>query len=198
MASPEPVHRQRMRAGFEHCVRSTGIANLRKKSLEVHRFRCRIWRWIVPERRVIRDRSEQAGLRPGGLHDRIHDRSSGRLSVRAGHRNELQRVRGMPQEIRCGDRQRLARFSNLNPHHTRRNPAGSWLFARNGHRASLEGVLNELVSVCLGPVQGKKKRARPHLPRITGHLMNFQATRVRRQSRLHALQNFAQLSSAVR
>jgi len=42
----------------------------------------------------------------------------------------LQSVRGMPQEIRRSDRQRLARFSNLNPHHTRRNRALSWLFAR--------------------------------------------------------------------
>src|SRR6267143_2066072 len=104
----------------------------------------------------------------------------------------------MPQEIRGSDPQRLARFSNRNPHHTRRNRAGSLLFARNGHRTSLEGVLNECVSVGLGPMQGKKKRARPHLPRITRHLANFPATRTRRQSCLHALEHFAQLSSTVR
>jgi len=43
---------------------------------------------------------------------------------------------GCPREIRRSDRQRLARFSNLNPHYTRRNRALSWLFARNGYRSS--------------------------------------------------------------
>src|SRR5260370_16471998 len=88
-----------MRTGFEHRVLSASIANLRKKSLQVYRFRSRVWRWIVAERRVVRDRSEQAGLRPGGLQDRIHDRSSGGFPICAGDRAELQPVSRMPQKI---------------------------------------------------------------------------------------------------
>src|SRR5258708_9213759 len=104
----------------------------------------------------------------------------------------------MPQNICRSNRQRLASVSNLKPRHTRRKRAGSWLFARNGNRASLEGVLNEFVSVCLGAVQSKKQRSGPHLPRITSHLANFQATRTRRNRCLHRLKHFAQLCSAVR
>src|SRR5260370_24311246 len=41
-AAPEPVHRQRVRAGFEHRVLPSGIADLCKKSLQVNR----LWRGV--------------------------------------------------------------------------------------------------------------------------------------------------------
>src|SRR2546425_9926515 len=83
----------------------------------------------------------------------------------------------MPKEVSRGDRQRLARFSNLNPRHTGRNRAGRWLLARDGDRASLDRVLNECVSVHLSPTQTKKERARPYFPRIAGHLSNLEGAR---------------------
>src|SRR6266705_327689 len=98
----------------------------------------------------------------------------------------------MPEEVSRRDRQRLARFSNLNPRHTRRNRAGRWLLARDGDRASLDRVLNERVSVGLSPTQTKEERAWPHFPRIAGHLSNLEGACCQGRRCLHAPQHFTE------
>jgi hypothetical protein len=97
----------------------------------------------------------------------------------------------MPQKIGGGYGQSFARFPYLNPRQARRNFTGSLLFARDSDRASLDGVLNEFVSVCLGSMQGEKQRSRPNLPRITNYLANFQPARTSRKSCLRALKYVA-------
>src|SRR5690348_7645173 len=104
----------------------------------------------------------------------------------------------MPQEIRCRNRQRLARLSNLNPRHTSWNFAGSLLFAGNRHSASLDGVLNELVSVGLCSMQRKEECAQLHFSRITGDLPNLQALAGCGQSSVHILKYIAQPSTNCR
>src|SRR2546422_707777 len=103
----------------------------------------------------------------------------------------------MAQKIRGGDRQRLARFSDLNPHDARWKLAGSRCFARYGNRASFDGVLNEHISVRFCPVQSEKECAGMHLPRIASHLANFQGACPSGQSRLDALEHFTQLFSII-
>src|SRR5260370_11647670 len=145
---------------------------------------------IIAERSVISDRSEQPGLRAGGLHDRVHKRSSGGFCVCSGDRDELQCVCGMPQEICCCDCQRFSRLSNLNPDDARWKLRGSRCFARNGNRPPFDGILNERISVRFGPVQSEKECASLHLPRIASHLANSQATCSRRQAYVCALKHF--------
>src|SRR5713226_8233314 len=103
----------------------------------------------------------------------------------------------MPEEIRGRDSQRFARFPDLNPHYTCRNRAGRLIFACDGHRASLDSVLNKSVSVSLGPVDREKERAWPHLPGIASYLANFRTARTRGQRCLHAFEHFVQFSSAI-
>ena len=125
MATPQAVHRQRVRTRFEHRKLPTRIANLRKKALQVHRFRRGVRRGIFAERRVISDRSEKAGFCAGSLHDGIHQRSRRGFPIRTGHRHQLQRIRRMPEKVCRCDGERFARFTHLNPGYARRNIAGA-------------------------------------------------------------------------
>ena len=156
MAPPQPVHRKRVRTRLQHRVFPAGVANFGKKSLQIHGFGSGIRRGIVAPRGVIGDGAKQTGPGPGGLYDRIHQRSGGGLSVRSGHRQQLQGVGRMVKKIRGRTRQRFPRFSDLNPDNSPWKFLGGGFFARNGHSASFHRVLNKGVSVGLRAMQRKK------------------------------------------
>ena len=105
MAARKPLHGQRVRTRFEHHMRAARVANLGENLLQVERLRRRIRRRQRAFRRAISRRADQAIRVSRHAQNRIHQKRGRRLPIRSRHAHQLQRIRGMPIEIRRHARQ---------------------------------------------------------------------------------------------
>ncbi len=95
-ASPQTVHRQRVRTGFEHRVRASRANNFRQIFLQIERFRSGVRRGQRLAHQAVADRAQQADFAARRAQNRIHQISGRGLAVCPGHANEFQHFRGAP------------------------------------------------------------------------------------------------------
>ena len=150
-ASPQTVHRERMRTGFENGVRASGADHVRQKALQVERFRSGVGRGARLAHQPMANRAEQADFATRGAENRVHQVGRRRLAVCPGHANELQNLGGMPKIICRGDCQCLARVRDLDPGKFRGNCPGHWLLAGDGDRSARDGVGTNLLPSVFSP-----------------------------------------------
>src|ERR1700733_7444291 len=169
VASPNPFHRERVRAYFQNRVRSSSIANFRKHLLQVQRFRRGIYGLAATSRGFIASGDDTPSCKTCGVQYGIDEESCGRLPVCPSDSDKFQRVSWVPVEIRSRQRQ-SAPFRSGNyfyPVDAGLYFRGPRCWTRNSHRSAFDGVDDKLIAVRLVSGQGKEKSALRNLPAIT-------------------------------
>ena len=172
-ASPQTVHRERVRTGFEDRVRASGANHVRQKTLQVERFRSGVGRGARFAHQAMANRAEQADFTARGAKNRVHQIGRRRLAVGPGHANEFQHLGGTPKIICRGDGQRLARIRQLGSTEIRGKRLGTRLLAGNGDGSPRNGIRDKLIPVGFFSADGNKQRARLHFAAVIGEFERF-------------------------
>src|ERR1700735_337664 len=168
VASPHSFHRERVRAYFQHCVRSASVANFGKHLLQIQRFRRGIYGLTAAPWSFIASRADTSGCKTRDVQYGIDEKSCGRLPICPSDSDKLQRVSRVPVEIRSRQRQSATfragdYFYPVDARLYFRRPR---LRTRNSNGSAFDGVDDKLVAVRLASRQSKEQSALRHLPAI--------------------------------
>src|SRR5579862_3426697 len=195
MATPHALERQRVRTHLQHRVRTARVAHFREHLLQIERFGRRVRRLPAALRRPVSGRSHKAARESRGLHNRIRQKRSRRLSIRAGDSHQLQRVRWMPVKICSRLRERPPLFTRRNFNPSSLNAHVWWSGTRtcNHLRATPNRSAHELIAIYLLARQREEHRIRLDLAAVVCNRMHRRIGRPAHANARNPLQYFRKL-----